>query len=93
MVRINFQPYTTSQLKRIVKARLTAARAGLPADTPDVLAPDVGEVRSDGGVVDIRGHAAGAGHLPAGCGASRAGAEDGADGGCDGGVLAGACVP
>ncbi len=40
MVRINFQPYTTPQLEQIVKARLAASKAGLPADTPDVLAPD-----------------------------------------------------
>ena len=40
MVRINFQPYTTPQLQQIVAARLAASKAGLPADAPDVLAPD-----------------------------------------------------
>ncbi|KAI0649566.1 P-loop containing nucleoside triphosphate hydrolase protein [Trametes meyenii] len=42
MVRINFQPYTTPQLEQIVRARLEAARRGLPKDdpVPDVLAPD-----------------------------------------------------
>ena len=43
MVRINFQPYTTPQLEAIVKARLLAARNAhppLPADAPDVIAPD-----------------------------------------------------
>ncbi|RPD52623.1 hypothetical protein L227DRAFT_589631 [Lentinus tigrinus ALCF2SS1-6] len=40
MVRINFQPYTTPQLEQIVKARLAASKAGLPANTPDVLAVD-----------------------------------------------------
>ncbi|OJT07713.1 Origin recognition complex subunit 1 [Trametes pubescens] len=40
MVRINFQPYTTPQLEQIVRARLAGARLGLPADTPEVLAPD-----------------------------------------------------
>ena len=40
MVRINFQPYTTPQLEQIVKARIAAARTGLPESTPPVLAPD-----------------------------------------------------
>ncbi|KAH9921247.1 P-loop containing nucleoside triphosphate hydrolase protein [Epithele typhae] len=40
MIRINFQPYTTPQLEQIVKARLAAAAASLPAGTPAVLAPD-----------------------------------------------------
>ncbi|KAI0085996.1 hypothetical protein BDY19DRAFT_1093831 [Irpex rosettiformis] len=40
MVRINFQPYTTPQLEQIVKARLQHAKEGLPADSPDVIAPD-----------------------------------------------------
>ncbi|KAL7278893.1 hypothetical protein ACG7TL_006724 [Trametes sanguinea] len=40
MVRINFQPYTTPQLEQIVRARLASAKLGLPADTPDVIAPD-----------------------------------------------------
>ncbi|KAI0749213.1 P-loop containing nucleoside triphosphate hydrolase protein [Daedaleopsis nitida] len=40
MVRINFQPYTTPQLEQIVKARLAASKAGLPADAPDALGPD-----------------------------------------------------
>ncbi|KZT07411.1 P-loop containing nucleoside triphosphate hydrolase protein [Laetiporus sulphureus 93-53] len=42
MVRINFQPYTTPQLEKIVHARLQSARDGLPADARnvDVIAPD-----------------------------------------------------
>ena len=40
MVRINFQPYTTPQLEQIVRARLATAAAGLPVDTPTVIAPD-----------------------------------------------------
>ncbi|KAI9000488.1 P-loop containing nucleoside triphosphate hydrolase protein [Trametes punicea] len=40
MVRINFQPYTTPQLEQIVRARLANAKFGLPADAPDVIAPD-----------------------------------------------------
>ncbi|EMD32073.1 hypothetical protein CERSUDRAFT_68906 [Gelatoporia subvermispora B] len=39
-VRINFQPYTTPQLEKIVHARLATAKEGLPADTPNVIAPD-----------------------------------------------------
>lgn len=40
MIRINFQPYTTPQLEQIVRSRLTSAKAGLPENTPDVIAPD-----------------------------------------------------
>lgn len=40
MTRFNFQPYTTAQLEKIVKARLTSAKEGLPADSSDVIAPD-----------------------------------------------------
>ncbi|KAH8092620.1 P-loop containing nucleoside triphosphate hydrolase protein [Cristinia sonorae] len=40
MTRINFQPYTTPQLEKIVKARLASAKEGLPEETPDVIAPD-----------------------------------------------------
>lgn len=40
MTRINFQPYTTPQLEKIVRARLQSAKDGLPAGTPDVIAPD-----------------------------------------------------
>ena len=40
MVRINFQPYTTPQLEQIVRARLASAKLGLPADAPEVIAPD-----------------------------------------------------
>lgn len=40
MTRINFQPYTTPQLEKIVKARLASAKEGLPAGTKDVIAPD-----------------------------------------------------
>ncbi|OCH85430.1 P-loop containing nucleoside triphosphate hydrolase protein [Obba rivulosa] len=40
MVRINFQPYTTPQLEKIVHARLANAKEGMPSDTPAVIAPD-----------------------------------------------------
>ena len=40
MTRINFQPYTTPQLEKIVRARLQSAKDGLPASAPDVIAPD-----------------------------------------------------
>ena len=40
MVRINFQPYTTSQLEMIVHARLEKSREGLPAKAPDVISKD-----------------------------------------------------
>ncbi|KAI0081042.1 P-loop containing nucleoside triphosphate hydrolase protein [Panus rudis PR-1116 ss-1] len=40
MTRINFQPYSTPQLEKIVKARLASAKEGLPEGTPDVIAPD-----------------------------------------------------
>lgn len=40
MVRINFQPYTTPQLEKIVQSRLTTAKQGLPDDTPNVITPD-----------------------------------------------------
>ena len=40
MVRINFQPYTTSQLETIVHARLDKSREGLPAKAPDVISRD-----------------------------------------------------
>jgi origin recognition complex subunit 1 len=41
MIRINFQPYTTSQLEQIVHARLASAKASLDdPNAPDVLAPD-----------------------------------------------------
>ncbi|KAJ3480400.1 hypothetical protein NLI96_g8374 [Meripilus lineatus] len=40
MTRINFQPYSTPQLEKIVQARLQTAKAGLPQDSPDVIAPD-----------------------------------------------------
>jgi origin recognition complex subunit 1 len=42
MVRINFQPYTTSQLETIVKSRLASAKEGLEdgVKTKDVMAPD-----------------------------------------------------
>lgn len=40
MIRINFQPYTTAQLERIVHSRLLSAREGLPASTPEVIAHD-----------------------------------------------------
>lgn len=40
MTRINFQPYTTPQLEKIVRARLQSAKDGLPEGTPDVIAPD-----------------------------------------------------
>ena len=40
MTRINFQPYTTPQLEKIVRARLQSAKEGLPAGAPDVIAAD-----------------------------------------------------
>jgi len=40
MTRINFQPYTTPQLEKIVQARLLAAKEGLPEGSQDVITPD-----------------------------------------------------
>jgi origin recognition complex subunit 1 len=40
MVRINFQPYTTTQLMEIVKARLNGAREGIESEWKDVIAMD-----------------------------------------------------
>jgi origin recognition complex subunit 1 len=41
MVRINFQPYTTPQLEKIVHARLASAQASLGApEATEVIAPD-----------------------------------------------------
>lgn len=40
MTRFNFQPYTTAQLEKIVKARLASAKEGLPEGSQDVIAPD-----------------------------------------------------
>ena len=40
MVRINFQPYTTPQLVRIVHARLEGAKKGLPDGMPDTITSD-----------------------------------------------------
>ncbi|KAH9916185.1 P-loop containing nucleoside triphosphate hydrolase protein [Amylocystis lapponica] len=40
MIRINFQPYTTPQLEKIVTARLLSAKEGLAAGAQDVIAPD-----------------------------------------------------
>ncbi|KAF7965963.1 hypothetical protein HWV62_40726 [Athelia sp. TMB] len=41
MIRINFQPYTTPQLERIVQARLQSAKDGLDGEgQPNVIAPD-----------------------------------------------------
>lgn len=41
MIRINFQPYTTSQLEQIVQARLLSAKEGTESDVgPDVIATD-----------------------------------------------------
>ena len=42
MIRINFQPYTTPQLEKIVHARLASAKESLPetAATQPVIAPD-----------------------------------------------------
>lgn len=42
MVRVNFQPYTTPQLEKIVHARLQSAKEGLPAEDAarDVIAAD-----------------------------------------------------
>lgn len=42
MIRINFQPYTTPQLEKIVHARLASAKQSLPetATAQPVIAPD-----------------------------------------------------
>jgi origin recognition complex subunit 1 len=41
MIRINFQPYTTLQLEKIVQARLLSAKEGLKNEqVQDVIAPD-----------------------------------------------------
>ena len=41
MVRINFNPYNSSQLQKIVQARLESARDGLDTDTGvEVIQPD-----------------------------------------------------
>lgn len=42
MIRINFQPYTTPQLERIVQARLQSAKDGLESEDSreNVIAPD-----------------------------------------------------
>src|SRR5882762_3270458 len=42
MIRINFQPYTTPQLEKIVQARLQSAREGLEGKDKDqnIIAPD-----------------------------------------------------
>jgi origin recognition complex subunit 1 len=43
MVRINFQPYSTPQLEKIVHSRLVSAMEGLQKDgepVEDVIAPD-----------------------------------------------------
>jgi origin recognition complex subunit 1 len=41
MIRINFQPYTTLQLEKIVQARLLSAKEGLENEqVQDVIAPD-----------------------------------------------------
>lgn len=39
MIRINFQPYTTQQLEKIVHARLLSARTDDPT-VKEVIAPD-----------------------------------------------------
>jgi origin recognition complex subunit 1 len=39
MIRINFQPYTTVQLEKIVQARLASAKDGIN-EVQDVVAPD-----------------------------------------------------
>ena len=40
MIRINFQPYTTAQLEKIVQARLECARTGMGEAARDVVGPD-----------------------------------------------------
>ena len=41
MIRINFQPYTTVQLEKIVQARLASAKDGMSAnEMQDVVGPD-----------------------------------------------------
>lgn len=41
MIRINFQPYTTVQLEKIVQARLMSAKDGMNAnEVQDVVSPD-----------------------------------------------------
>ncbi|KAJ7903529.1 P-loop containing nucleoside triphosphate hydrolase protein [Mycena olivaceomarginata] len=40
MTRINFQPYTATQLQSIVEARIASAKVGQPKDAPQVLEDD-----------------------------------------------------
>ena len=40
MVRINFQPYSREQLKKIVQARLASAKEEMDEDSQVVIAPD-----------------------------------------------------
>ena len=40
MTRINFRPYTTPQLEKIVQSRLQTAQEGLSDDFPEVIKPD-----------------------------------------------------
>lgn len=40
MVRINFKPYTTPQLEKIVHSRLQTAKEGFHGVFPDVIMPD-----------------------------------------------------
>jgi origin recognition complex subunit 1 len=40
MIRINFQPYTTAQLEKIVQTRLTSAKESLQDQTQDVINAD-----------------------------------------------------
>ena len=40
MVRINFQPYTTPQLEKIVRSRLDTAKEGLRGSPQDVINAD-----------------------------------------------------
>ncbi|KAI0313860.1 P-loop containing nucleoside triphosphate hydrolase protein [Amylostereum chailletii] len=40
MIRINFQPYTTPQLEKIVRSRLETAKEGLRGTPQDVINPD-----------------------------------------------------
>lgn len=40
MIRINFQPYTTQQLEKIVRSRLEIAKEDLESGPVDVISPD-----------------------------------------------------
>ena len=40
MIRINFQPYTTAQLEKIVQTRLKSAKEGMGDNVQDVIAAD-----------------------------------------------------